>query len=123
MKSEAFNYLKQAEEFLLSAKDNLNKERYNAAGFDATQAIINANDALTVYFLERRASTNHREALRLHIDVVKVINDSSQRNTIKETLEMRSTVGYLGTPISKKDAQKLLKSAVIFIEWIRRYLK
>ncbi|MFQ5884054.1 MAG: hypothetical protein ACE5IO_03025 [Thermoplasmata archaeon] len=35
-KSDAIAYLRQAEEFLGSAQDNLQKSRFNAAGFDAT---------------------------------------------------------------------------------------
>ncbi len=60
-KDEAFNYLKKAEEFTGSAQDNFIKGRFNAAGFDATQAIINSNDALTIFFLEKRASSDHRK--------------------------------------------------------------
>jgi len=82
-KSEATDYIKKADEFLSSAQDNLIKRRFNAAGFEATQAIINANDALTIYFLEQRASKNHREAIKLHLDVVRVINDSSGANIEK----------------------------------------
>lgn len=60
VKSGAVNYLRQADEFLDSARDNLAKSRLNAAGFDAIQAMINANDALTIYFLEKRASRDKK---------------------------------------------------------------
>ena len=122
-KSDAKQYLMQAEEFLESAKENINCGRYNAAGFNAIQSIINANDALTIYFLEKRASADHREAIKLHIDVVRIIGDSSQRNTIKNALEERSAVGYLGKPISKNLSRKLVRSTTSFIEWVKRYLK
>ena len=57
-------FLRQAEEFLASARDNFAARRFNAAGFDAVQALVNANDALTAHFLGTRASMDHREASR-----------------------------------------------------------
>ena len=122
-KKEAIQYLKQSEEFLASSKDNMKTKRYNAAGFNAIQSMINANDALTIYFLERRASRDHREAIKMHIDVVKIINDSSWRKKLKEALDMRSNAGYTGTNISKSDAEKLVRHATQFIEWVRKHLK
>lgn len=122
-KKEALQYLMQAEEFLASAIQNLNEKRLNAAGFSAIQSMINANDALTIYHLERRASKDHREAIKMHIDVVKIINDGSQRGRFKEAMDKRAYVGYLGTPISKKDAEKLLRSAKLFLIWVRKYVK
>ncbi|MFQ6127785.1 MAG: HEPN domain-containing protein [Thermoplasmata archaeon] len=122
-RSDAFGYLRQAEEFLSSAQDNLQLERFNVAGFNAIQSTINANDALTIYFLERRASANHREAIRLHIDVIKVIKDDAQRDKLKKSLDMRSTAGYLGKPISEKDARKLVRYAAAFTKWVKRHVR
>lgn len=122
-KKEAALYLNQAEEFLASAIQNLNQKRLNAAGFSAIQSMINANDALTIYHLERRASKDHREAIKMHIDVVKIINDGSQKGRFKEAMDKRAYVGYLGIPISKKDADKLLRSAKLFLIWVRKYVK
>lgn len=122
-KRETLNYIMQAEEFLDSAVDNLNKRRFNAAGLNAIQCIINANDALTIHFLGRRASKDHREAVKFHVDVIKIIHDNSCRSIIKNALELRSYVGYLGKPTSKKDAEKLVRSSVKFLEWVKRYVR
>jgi len=122
-KSEASAYLRKAREFLASARDDLKKGRHNAAGFDATQSIINANDALTIFFLERRASADHREATRLHIDVIKTIKDSTKRELLKKSLDMRSEAGYLGKTISKKDSERLVKDAISFLGWVEKLLK
>ncbi len=122
-KEESLDYIKKAEEFLSSAQENLIKGRDNAAGFDATQSIINANDALTIFFLEKRASAEHREAVRLHIDVVRNINDNTGRTIIKNALDMRSAAGYLGKSIAKKEAEILVKSAIKFIEWAKKYIR
>lgn len=123
IKSEANSYLKKAEEFLSSAQDNMINGRPNVAGFDATQAIINANDALTIYFLEKRASTDHREAIKLHVDVIRITSDSSCRSIIKNALEMRSSAGYLGESLTYNKAATLVRSAIKFVEWVKRYIK
>lgn len=122
-KKEAIQYLNQAEEFLVSASQDIKEKRLNAAGFSAIQSIINANDALTIYHLKRRALKDHREAIKMHVDVVKIINDGSQRGRFKEAMDKRAYVGYLGIPISKKDAEKLLRSAKLFIIWVKKYVK
>jgi HEPN domain-containing protein len=122
-KKEAFQYLRQAEEFLESASQNMKEKRLNAAGFSAIQSMINANDALTIYYLERRASKDHREAIKFHVDVVKIINDGAQRVRFKEAMDKRAYVGYLGTPISKKDAEKLLRYAKQFLMWVKNYVR
>ncbi len=111
--------LAQSEEFLESAKQNLDEVRFNAAGFNAVQAMINANDCLTIHFLEKRASKDHREALKLLADVVKIINDGSQRVKLKEAIEMRSNAGYLGEGLSKNKAQRLVTISVQFHYWVK----
>jgi HEPN domain-containing protein len=120
---EAMQYLVQAEEFLASARQSMESDRYNATGFNAVQAMINANDALTIFYLEQRASTDHREGIKLHADVVKLINDGSQRERLKEAMQLRSEAGYMGTAISKNDAERILRNAAQFIAWIRKYVK
>lgn len=122
-KSYASGYIRQAKEFLASAQDNLKRGRYNAAGFDATQSMINANDALTIFFLERRASTNHREAVRLHVDVIKTIKDGAKRDVLKRSLDLRSEAGYLGKTISKRDSERLVRDAISFLRWVEKHLK
>lgn len=116
----AAGYLRQAEEFLDSASANLVGHRHNAAGFDAVQCLINANDALTAHFLGSVASLEHREAVRLHADVVRLLGDASQRDILKRDLDERSAFGYLGTSASRAQAERVLRDAARFLEWVRR---
>lgn len=120
VKHEALGYMKQAEDFLSSAFMSMEKGLFNVAGFNAIQAIINANDALTIYYLEKRASKDHKEAVQLHIDVIRKINDTTGRDILKQALDQRSLVGYTAKPISKGDAGQLVKSATKFIDWVKR---
>jgi len=116
--AEAF--LRQAEEFLASARDSLGAGRLNAAGFEAVQSLINANDALTAHFLGTVASLDHREAVRLHVDVVRIVGDASQRDVLKGALDERSAFGYLGKQASPASVEKVFRDAARFLEWIRR---
>ncbi|MFH0815420.1 MAG: HEPN domain-containing protein [Methanobacteriota archaeon] len=122
-KSDAVRYLAQADEFLGAARHSLESEMCNAATFNAVQAMINANDALTVFYLGQRASSDHREGQKLHADVVKIINDGSQRDRLKAAMDLRSHAGYMGVPISKGDAEKTVRHAVQFVSWVRNRMK
>ncbi len=113
-------YLRQAEEFFDSARANFEAGRLNVAGFDAIQSLINANDALTAHFLGLGASADHREAIRLHVDVVRILGDASQRGVLKRSLDQRSDFGYLGTRVRRPQAEKLITDAARFLEWVRR---
>jgi len=119
-KDRVNDFLEQSKEFLSSALDNLNKNRANAAGFNAIQAIINANDALTVHFLGRRASKDHREAISLHTDVIKAIHDDFGRGIVKEALDKRSAVGYVGKKLSVSDAKSFVDKAIKFVGWVEK---
>ena len=68
------------------------------------------------------ASLDHREAVRLHLDVVRSIGAPSQRDVLKRDLELRSTFGYLGVSASRAPAERVLRDAARFIEWVRRAL-
>jgi len=118
-KGDAAKYLAQADEFLNAAKNSLESGMFNAAAFNAVQAMINANDALTGSYLGQRASADHREGLKLHADVVRIINDGSQRDKLKDAMELRSHAGYMGVAISKADAERTVRHAVQFVSWVR----
>jgi len=118
----AAGFVRQAEEFLESARRNFEEGRYNAAGFDAVQSLINANDALTAHFLGAVPSLDHREAMRLHADVVRLLGDSSQMEGLKRALDERSAFGYLGIVASRARTERVVRIAARFLEWVRRTL-
>jgi len=121
-KAEARNYLRKAEEFLEVSGDAMARSRFNAAGFNAIQAIINANDALTIYIAGIRASQDHREAIKTHVEAVRMINDSSGKQMLVNALDKRSEVGYSGKDASKALADGLLRDAMNFIKWVKKYV-
>ncbi|HYM40605.1 MAG TPA: hypothetical protein VEY12_10800 [Thermoplasmata archaeon] len=69
------------------------------------------------------ASLDHREAVRHHVDVVRILGDASQRDVLKRDLDERSTFGYLGARASRSHAERVLRDAARFLEWVRRSLE
>ncbi|MBI4010062.1 MAG: HEPN domain-containing protein [Candidatus Aenigmarchaeota archaeon] len=122
-REEAMKYLNKAEEFLAIAKIAFQQAKSNVASFVAIQAIINANDALTVFFLGKRASMDHKEAIDMHVETVRKIQDSSMRSILHSALSSRSEVGYSGKVVKKEEAGNFLRDATRFVEWVKKYVK
>jgi len=122
-KADVLKYMKQAEEFLAVAIQCFESEKYNAAAFNAIQSMLNANDALTICYLGQRATSDHREALTLHAGVTKLLNDTSQKSRLSQALELRSEAGYGGGIMLESDAEKAIKNATRFFDWVKLNLK
>jgi len=118
-RTDARKYLDQATEFLESAQMCLNEGRFNAATFIAIQAMINANDALTIHVLEKRASSHHGEATELHELATRPKGDPKMKNHLKDALKLRANAGYIGDSVSKKGAKKALSSASAYVSWVK----
>ncbi len=110
--------LKDAEEFILSSKDNLTKERYKAGLDHSIDAVIAANDAFTIFFIEQIPSTDHREAISLHKEAGKKISENKS-SEIALLLEERHRRTYRSFPVSKSLAEVTLKKAQRFTEWVK----
>ncbi len=122
-KDYAKDFLKKSKKFLDIAILILGKYPEEAA-FNATQSIINANDALTIFMLGKRASKDHREAILLHKEVVKKIGDSSKLFIVQMSLESREGTGYdIKKSLGKKDCEILVKRAERFVNWVENLLK
>ncbi len=63
--SKAANYIKKAEEALITSKESLKNKRYNSAVTNAVHSGINALDALTTKFKGKRGIDDHTEVLSL----------------------------------------------------------
>ena len=117
-KDSARSFIEKSKRFLEIAKQTLDKFPGEAA-FNSIQATINANDALTVFVLEKRASTDHREAILLHKEAASKIGDSSKLSTLSEELDSRSVTGYdVKRPLKKDECAMLVKRAERFVNWV-----
>jgi HEPN domain-containing protein len=115
-KGEAERFLGKAESFYASAQEDLEKGRFDVAAFNASQAIILANDALCIAFLGKRPSKDHREAIQLHVQAS--AGKENKKEVISDALKMRGEFGYTEVKASEKEASLLLVKARRFIDWI-----
>lgn len=117
-KSSALIRIKDASEFLDSAKDNLDKNRFKSVILDCGDAIIAANDALTIYVLGEMASRDHQEAIKLHKKVGVKINEN-RVDILQNLLNIRHQKGYRAIVVSKSLAEETLKDATKFVKWVK----
>lgn len=120
-KEEATKFMKKAEEFYNSALENYQKGRYNACIFDSSQSIILANDAFCILSIGKRASKDHKEAIKLHIEASR--GKESKRDIVTMALEKRSEYGYTEKEGGEKEANLLLIRAKRFLDWVKNSLK
>ena len=112
-------WLKKAEEFYDTALKALEDNKFDAATFNATQAIFLANDAFCIKILGRRASKDHREAINLHMQAASVVSDSSKKSVLAGVFDDRSESGYTERFVKMEDARIMVIQAKRFIEWVR----
>lgn len=117
-RSSAFIRLKDAEEYLASAKDNLDKERYKASLDHAVDATIAANDAFTIAMVREVGTRDHREALSLHGQAGRKAGDNRVRD-LAMLLELRHRITYRPVSVSGKQASSALRSSSRFVSWVR----
>jgi hypothetical protein len=122
-KDLAKNFLVKAEEFYNSALENFQKGRFDAACFDASQAIILANDCFCVAILGRRASKDHREAVALHLEAGRAISDTTKKEILSTGLDFRSEFGYTEKTAKEGETNKLIIRTRRFIDWIKSKVK
>ena len=116
-KEEAERYMRKSEEFYGSATDNYQKRRFNASSFDASQAIILANDALCIFALGTRPSKDHREAVRMHVEALR--GAPHKKDVLEEALSKRTKSGYTDAESTENEANILLLKARRFMDWAK----
>ena len=116
VKENAKIRLKDALEFLESAKRNLEEGRYKTALLDSGDVAIAANDALTIFFLEKVASRDHQEAFSLHKEVGKRLNEN-RLSILQNLITTRHQKGYRVVIVSKALAEENMRNAIKFVNW------
>ncbi len=114
--------LRDALEFLESAKRNFEERRYKSALLDSGDAAIASNDALTIFFLEKVASRDHQEAFSLHKEVGKRINEN-RLSILQNLITTRHQKGYRVVIVSKALAEENMRNAVKFVNWVVEELR
>lgn len=108
---KAGGYMTKAENSLRMAKIGIDQQAYDNAIMSAIHSAINALDALTTSYLNKRASGSHTDVLEL----TKGIFSSNEYNDMKK--QFMSLIGkkneteYQPDLMSQKDAQIAIKCA------------
>jgi len=114
--------LKDAIEFLESAKSNLGEARYKSALLDSGDAAIAANDALTIFLLGKVGSRDHQEALLLHKEAGIILNENKSE-ILQNLISERHKKGYRVFVVSKALAESDVRNAFKFVNWAVEKLK
>ena len=110
--------IKDADECIASAKENIERERFKASLDHSIDATIAANDAFTIHFIEQVASTDHREAIQLHKLAGQKISEN-KASEIALLLEERHRKSYRCVPVTRNLAEITLKKASRFLDWVK----
>ena len=122
-KAAYVNYLKKAQEFLLSAQDSLVKEKWNAAGLNAIHTGISSADALLVFLHGvRSASPKHDDILKLLNSLIRHKALEENINHLRQLISMKNIVEYDQRLISQNEAVSLSKHAERFLAWVKSIL-
>ena len=117
-KDKAGIRIKDADEFIASAKENLERGRFKASLDHSVDATIAANDAFTIHFIEQVASADHMEAIKLH----KLAGNKISENKASEIallLEERHRKSYRCVPVTRNLAEITLKKGTRFLDWVK----
>ena len=117
-KDKARIRIKDAEEFIASSRENLDRGRFKASLDHSVDATIAANDAFTIYYLEQVASADHMEAIKLHKLAGQKISEN-KASEIALLLEERHRKSYRCVPVTGELAALTLKKATRFLDWVK----
>ena len=118
-------FLQKAEEFYNSARDALEKERYNSASMEGIHCAISCCDALTVFYLGQRAHTRrHTDAVEL-LKEIKSLPDKEVNEKIrqfKSIVDLKTPVEYGDAIFSGQQAGLIVTKTGRFLGWCKTHL-
>ena len=113
-------WLEGSKQLLKSEKEE-EREKYAVAVSMVIHAIIKANDALTIKFMNITAK-RHDDARRLFEDLLKKnfikSEYSNYRQTIQEAINNKAKAEYRGVFFSKNDFETLYRKAEKFLKMV-----
>ncbi|MEX0657001.1 MAG: HEPN domain-containing protein [Nitrosopumilaceae archaeon] len=108
---KASGYITKATNSLEMAKLALQKEAYDNAVMSAVHSSINALDALTTYFLGKRASGSHTDVLLLTKGIFSTQEQSDVERQYKSLIGLKNASEYQPDLMSRKQAEGSIRSA------------
>jgi len=108
---KASGYITKATNSLEMAKLALQKEAFDNAVMSAVHSSINALDAITTYFLGKRASGSHTDVLLLTKGIFSVQEQSDVEKQYKSLIGLKNASEYQPDLMSRKEAERSIRSA------------
>lgn len=117
-RNNAKAFLKKAEEYVASAEDNLDLERYTPAAGDAIHAGINAKDAIvTILTGATSKGKDHAAAAKeLKQALANRPDASTAERALRELIGVKADVEYGTTPITRAKAEPLARRARTLVD-------
>lgn len=113
-------YLKKAEEFHQTMLQAEKEKRWNAVGLNAVHCAISACDAISVFHLGLRSSSEYHEDAVSLLSSVSNITDAGQKSkTLSNILAKKNLVEYEDRDFLENEARSLVKITTRFFDWVK----
>lgn len=122
-RSKASGYITKAEDSLHISKIAIKEGAYDAAVMNAVHGAINSLDALTTYFLGKRASGVHTEVLSLIKGILTPREYEETQKQFNTLLGMKNESEYQPDLMNPKDAESAVKLAERIFEKVKTKIK
>ena len=120
-KAQYSNYLKRAGECLTAAQLTYEREEWNSSAINSIHAVISLADAMCVYFLgKRNSSENHNDVAGLFKSIKDDEDTNTNANRIIRVLRMKNMVEYEERLVNRSEADKILKDAERLAEFVKK---
>lgn len=110
-RGKAAGYITKAENGLRISRIALKEEAYDAAVMNAVHGAINSLDALTTYFVGKRASGAHTEVLSIIKGILTQSEYEEAKKQFNTLMSMKNQSEYQPDLMSSKDAESTIKLA------------
>lgn len=117
-RAEVRSFLGKAEEWLETAKEAMEHQRYTAAAGTAIHAGINAADTICGARLARRSAEAHHEAVAMLRTIPHLGTEAA--NHLSRLLQKKHKAEYDPSPISASDARTAIDQAEKLVRLARR---
>lgn len=122
-RNKAAGYITKAENSLRISKIAIKEGAYDAAVMNAVHSAINSLDALTTYFMGKRASGVHTEVLSIIKGILTQREYQETQKQFNTLLGMKNESEYQPDLMNPKDAESAIKLAERIFEKVKTKIK
>lgn len=117
-------YLKKAEEFYYTMLEAKKEKRWNAVGLNAVHCAISACDAILVFHLGIRSSSEqHEDVVSLLSSISNIPDGTEKSKALASILAKKNLVEYEDRDFLENEAETLVKLTTRFFDWVKDRLR